>query len=122
MRYGHLLLSDMLDNVEGMGIVDTGATYRNLRVKHDENYGEIDRTAFKMPRSAIMMEKGAGRGWRKNPSARTPRPWFSQAMVKLFPKLADELGKAGADEMAKQIDLRDKPSDARGMTNYRINL
>lgn len=133
----------MVDNIASMDLVDTGEMFRKLRTSNRYRYGELVKTAFRMPKHAIMMEHGAGRGYggpkgstwtspsgermSTNPSSKgkagTPprheRPWFSQAMDAHFPALANELSSESADEMARSADPF---NNARKTMNYRINM
>lgn len=129
-QWANATLSDMLNNVGGMGIVDTGKTFRRLRTKHSVRDNDIWKTAFRMPRYAIMVEKGAGSGWKNGrrigpPTGRPPRvarPWFSRAMNKRFPELASKLSEAVATELGKRMDMQDIPYEKRGINNYRLNV
>lgn len=122
-------LGALKTNVTAMGAVDTKKLVRTLKTRHSVRDNDIWKTAFIMPLHGVMVEHGAGSGWKNGRKIghgsgphREARPWFSDAMNKLFPDLADSLTKAIADHQQKAIADIPLPGHRTGVNNYRVNI
>lgn len=112
-RLGRGSLHHMLNNIERMGIVDSGRSFKKLRVDYRKNYGEIDRVSFKMDRYTLLQEYGVGRGWPierlahneiadiESGKKRKPRPFISKVLDVMVPKMGDAVAKHKADAAVK---------------------
>lgn len=105
-------LHNMLNNIERMGIVDTGKSYRFLQYKLGYDTGaEIDRIGFRMHRYTLLQEHGVGRGQPKNghdiaknaERKRKERPWFTESLNKQIPKMADTVAKHKANKVVRSV-------------------
>lgn len=104
-------LHNMLNNIERMGIVNTGESFKFLQYKLGFDSGkEIDRIGFRMHRYTLLQEHGVGRGHPKNGhdlsksiegGKRKPREWFSEALDVQVPKMADTVANHKADKVIR---------------------
>lgn len=111
-------LHNMLNNIERFGIVDTGKSFRFLQYKLGYDSGhDIDRIGFRMHRYTLLQEHGVGRGHPKNGhdaaraaegGKRKPRPWFTDALEKQVPKMADTVAEHEADKSVRASIGKDK--------------
>lgn len=99
------MVSEQLDEISTLGLVDTGKLFRALRYKLRKEFGETSSIGFQFPRYGIMLEKGVGRGYpiervktNQGILKRHPAPWFSAPLDDGgLEELADELASLGGD-------------------------
>src|SRR5690625_4716827 len=96
------------------------AEQRRLHIKHTpgsnwqrtgyrRSQGMISRISFKMPRHAIFVHKGVGRGTpisRVGQTKRRPKPWFNSVMDENLPELGDRIADDQADLIVNGIKIR----------------
>lgn len=139
-KFGRKMRADMLGRLRGSIKNGSGESASKFRFKHVLQYGEIDKTQIKTTKQAIMLEHGASRGYggskgskwmspsqtmmTTNPSSkgkmgtgeRPAYPWWTPAVERHLPKLANALAQTGADVAAQHANVVPKAS------NFRIDL
>lgn len=108
----------MRAKIAAMNIGQRGEFLKMLRHSYKYRYGLIDRIGWKVPRYAIMVEKGLGRGvgmkdgvrFDKSKSGkamqnRREKRWFSEVMDAELPRLADIIARERANGLVKQIKV-----------------
>lgn len=99
---------------------DLKAEEKKLKIKHSagsnwqrtgyrHRSGVISRISFKMPRHAIFVHKGVGRGTpisKVGQTNRRAKPWFNPVMDESIPDLADAVAEEQADLMINGIDIK----------------
>jgi hypothetical protein len=106
----------MLDNMNRLGIIDTGRLFRSLRFKIGYNRfvtDDPDRVSFQFPRYGIFVEHGVGKGRPitapigTGAGQRNPRNWFSETLDRRSGTelLADKLASEQADLAVKLIRI-----------------
>lgn len=122
-------LRDLKTSVSTMGAVDTRKLLKTLKSRHGVRDNSIWKTSFIFPLRGIMVEHGAGSGWKDGHRVgsgdgpdRVARPWFSDAMNPRFPVLADNMRSAIADYKQHEVAELELPGHKTGMNNYRVNI
>lgn len=107
----------MLNNIEQMGVVDTGKSFKYLQYAlHTDATGDVGSISFRMHRYTLLQEHGVGRGHPKNghqsakeaDGKRKERPWFSDALDVQVPKMADEIARIESNRIVKRLYGKNK--------------
>lgn len=104
----------MRERINLFGVKQTGKLYKELKSSIAYHYGVADRISWKMPRYAILADKGVGRGigmkngsrYAKTPGAlsrRGVKPWFSSVITSELKALADSIARERANAEVKAI-------------------
>ena len=114
------------NNLTAMDAIDTRELRNTMGYTLRKFSGEVRVIKFKTLRYGIILQKGAGRGWKggtkqhSNESIRPrqAKPWISDAMDDFVPDLADTVASLKGDNDVAEIDQQYR--SFYGQTNFKV--
>jgi hypothetical protein len=106
--------------------IDTRQLRNTMGYKLRKVGGEVRAIKFKTLRYGLILEKGAGRGWKggvkrhsnESTRPRQAKPWISDAMDGFLPDLADTVASLKGDNDVAEIDKQYR--SFYGQTNFKV--
>lgn len=108
-RWGRATLLQLKARIGSLGIkYSADSSMRKISVGYKKSSTEIKRIVFKMPRHAIFVHRGVGRGTsisQVGSTNRVAKEWFTPVIDQNIESLADEVAANTADILTNSVRI-----------------